>query len=70
MAMTQTAFGARPAFYCHSTAAARWSQRAEMLLSQTFLRPSSAKVTDELCIKDSTTIDKPHNKLLSKTSNI
>jgi hypothetical protein len=29
----------------------------EMPLFQAFLRPSSSKVTDGLCIKDSTTID-------------
>lgn len=57
MAMAQTAFRTRPAFYRHSTAAARWSQRAEMPLFQAFLRPSSSKVTDGLCIKDATTID-------------
>ena len=57
MAMAHTAFRARPAFYRHSTAAARRSQRAEMPLFQAFLRPSSAKVTDGLCIKDATMID-------------
>ena len=57
MAMAHTAFRARPAFSRHSTAAARRSQRAEMPLFQAFLRPSSAKVTDGLCIKDATTID-------------
>lgn len=57
MAMPQTAFRTRSAFYCHSTAAARRTQRAKMPLFQAFLRPSSAKVTDGLCIKDATTID-------------
>ena len=57
MAMAQTAFRTRPPYYRHSTAAARQSQRAEMPLFQAFLRPSSVKVTDGLCIKDSTTID-------------
>lgn len=57
MAMAQTAFRARPALNRHSTAAARRSQRAEMPLFQAFLRPSSAKVTDGLCIKDATTIE-------------
>ncbi len=57
MAMAQTAFRTRPTYYRHSTAAARRSQRAEMPLFQAFLRPSSVKVTDGLCIKDATTID-------------
>lgn len=57
MAMAQTAFRTRPPYYRHSTAAARRSQRAEMPLFQAFLRPSSVKVTDGLCIKDATTID-------------
>lgn len=57
MAMAQTAFRTRPAYYRHSTATARRSQRAEMPLFQVFLRPSFVKVTDGLCIKDATTID-------------
>ena len=57
MAMPQTAFRTRPTFSHHSTAAARRSQRAEMPLFQAILRPSSAKVTDGLCIKDATTIE-------------
>ena len=57
MAMAQTAFRTRLALYRHSTAAAMRSQRAKMPLFQAFLRPSSAKVTDGLCIKDATTID-------------
>lgn len=57
MAMAQTAFRTRPTFSRHSTAAVRRSQRVEMPLFQAFLRPSSAKVTDGLCIKDATTID-------------
>ena len=57
MAMAQTAFRTRPAYYRHSTAAARRTQRAEMPLFQAFLRPSSGEVTDRLCIKDATTID-------------
>ncbi len=57
MAMAQTAFRTRPAFNRHHTAVASQSQRAEMPLFQAFLRPSSSKVTDGLCIKDATTID-------------
>lgn len=57
MAMAQTAFRTRPAFYRHSTAVARRMQRAKMPLFQAFLCPSFAKVTDGLCIKDATTID-------------
>ena len=57
MAMAQTAFRTRPALHRHSMAARRWSQREEMPLFQAFLRPSSAKVTDRLCIKDATTIE-------------
>ena len=64
MAMAHTAFRARPAFYRHSTAAARRSQRAEMPLFQAFLRPSSAKVTDGLCIKDATTIDPAYGSVI------
>ena len=64
MAMAQTAFRTRLALYRHSTAAARRSQRAKMPLFQAFLRPSSAKVTDGLCIKDATTID-PANGLVN-----
>lgn len=57
MAMAQTDFRTRPAFYRHSTAAARQFRRAETPLFQAFLRPSSVKATDGLCIKDATTID-------------
>ena len=57
MAMAQTAFRARPVYHRHRSAAARQSQRAEMPLFQAFLRPSSVKVTEGLCIKDATTID-------------
>lgn len=57
MAMAQTAFRTRPAFCRQRVAAARRSQRVEMPLFQAFLRPSSSKVTDGLCIKDATTID-------------
>ena len=57
MAMALTAFRTRPAFSRHSTAAARRSQRGEMPLFQAFLRPSSTKVIDGLCIKDGTTIE-------------
>ncbi len=32
-------------------------QRAKMSLFQAFLRPSPSKVTDGVCIKDTTTID-------------
>lgn len=55
--MAQTAFRTRPALNRHSTVAARRSQRAEMPLFQAFLRPSFIKVTEGLCIKDTTTID-------------
>ena len=61
MAMAQTVFRTRSAYYHHSMVAARWSQRAEMPLFQAFLRPSSAKVTDGLCIKDATTIDSTYS---------
>ena len=57
MAMAQTAFRTRSSYYRHSTAAARRSQRTETPLFQAFLRPSPSKVTDGLCIKDTTTID-------------
>ena len=57
MAIAQTAFRTRPALNRHSMTTARRMQRAEMPLFQAFLRPSSVKVTDGLCIKDSTTID-------------
>ena len=57
MAMAQTAFRARPSYHRHRSAAARRMQRAETPLFQAFLRPSSVKVTDGLCIKDATTID-------------
>lgn len=57
MAMAQTAFRARPALSRQSVAGAGRSQREKMPLFQAFLRPSSSKVTDGLCIKDTTTID-------------
>lgn len=57
MAMAQTAFRTRPPLNRHRTAVAYRTQRAEMPLFQAFLRPSSSKVTDGLCIKDATTID-------------
>lgn len=57
MAMAQTAFRTRPALTRSRTAAGSRMQRAEMPLFQAFLRPSSEKVTDGLCIKDTTTID-------------
>lgn len=57
MAMAQTAFRARPALNRHIMAEERRMKRAEIPLFQAFLRPSSAKVTDGLCIKDATTID-------------
>lgn len=57
MAMAQTAFKTRWALNRSRSAAASEMQRAEMPLFQAFLRPSSVKVTDGLCIKDSTTID-------------
>lgn len=57
MAMAQTAYQARPALRHTSAAAARHIRRTETPLFQAFLRPSPAKVTDGLCIKDSTTID-------------
>lgn len=57
MAMAQTAFRTRPPYYRHSMTAERRTQRAEMLLFQAFFRPSSVKVTDGHCIKDTTTID-------------
>lgn len=57
MAMAQTAYRTRPAFYRRSIAATKWSRRAETPLFQVFSRPSSVKVTDGLCIKDSTKID-------------
>ena len=64
MAMAQTAFRTRPSFYRHSMAEARWSHRAEKPLFQAFLYPSSSKVTDGLCIKDATTIDKTTPRLI------
>lgn len=48
MAMVQTAFKTGPSCHRHSTAVARWSQRAGMPLFQAFLRPSSGEVTDGL----------------------
>ena len=57
MAMVQTAFRTRAAYYRHCAAVASRTQRAEIPLFQAFLRPSSVKVTDGLCIKDDTTID-------------
>lgn len=58
MAMAQTAFRTRSAFYCHSTTAAGNKTRgAETTFSQAFLRPPSVKATDGHCIKDVTTID-------------
>ena len=57
MVMAQTAFITRPAFSRHSMAEAWRSHRAEKPIFKAFLRPSSPKVTDWLCIKDGTTID-------------
>lgn len=57
MAMAQTAFRTRRALNRSRLAAASRSQRAEMPLFQAFLRPSSVKFTDWICIKDATTID-------------
>lgn len=57
MAMAQTVFRARPALNRYRTVATNEAKRAEMPLFQAFLRPSSTKVTDGLCIKDTTTID-------------
>lgn len=57
MAMAQTAYQARPTFHRTTAAAARHTHRAETPLFQAFSRPSSAKITDGLCIKDATTID-------------
>ena len=57
MAMAQTAFRTRRTLSRSRLAAASESQRAEMPLFQAFLRPSSVKVTDGLCIKDAATID-------------
>ena len=56
MAMAQTAYRTRPALRRTSFTAAGRSRRAKTPLFQVFLCPSSVKVTDELCIKDSTTI--------------
>jgi hypothetical protein len=55
--MAHTAFRTRRALNRGRTAVASRAQRAEMPLFQAFLRPFSAKVTDRLCIKDTTTID-------------
>lgn len=57
MAMAQTAYRTRPALCKTATTAAGKSHKAETPLFQAFLRPSSVKVTDGLCIKDATTID-------------
>lgn len=57
MAIAQIAFRTRRTSNRSRLAAASKAQRAEMPLFQAFLRPSSVKVTDGLCIKDSTTID-------------
>ena len=57
MATVQAVFRTRPAFSRHRTASAKWSRRARMPLFQAFLRPSSSKVTDWICIKGTTTID-------------
>ena len=57
MAMAQTAYRTRPALRKTSVKTAGRSRRAETPLFQTFLRLSSVKVTDGLCIKDATTID-------------
>ena len=57
MAMAQTAFRTRRAMNRNRMAAASGTWRAEMPLFQAFLRPSSEKDTDGLCIKDTTTID-------------
>jgi hypothetical protein len=57
MAMTQTAFRTRRVLNRSRMMVASRAQRAEMPIFQAFLRPSSVKVTDGLCIKDSTTID-------------
>ena len=64
MAMAQTAYGTRPAFRRTSVKAAGRSRRAEMPLFQAFLRPSSVKVTDGLCIKDATTIDPAYGSVI------
>lgn len=57
MAMEQTDFRRSPALNRNRTTIASLMQRMEMPLFQAFLRPSSEKVTDRLCIKDTTTID-------------
>ena len=59
MAMTQTAYRARPAFRRTTAVAAKRTRRTETPLFQALLRPSSAKVTKGHCIKDATTIDSP-----------
>ena len=57
MAMAQVAYQERPAFRRVSPTAARHTCRAETPLFQAFLRPSCLKITDGLCIKDTTMID-------------
>lgn len=57
MAMAQTAFKTKTALNHSRSVAANRMRRAEMPLFQAFLRSSSSKVTDGLCIKDATTID-------------
>ena len=57
MAIALTAFRTRSTFYRHSMGEAQRSHRAEKPLFQTFLRPSSLKITDWLCVKDGTTIE-------------
>ena len=57
MAMVQTAYQTKPALYHYRTAVGNKVRREEMPLFQAFLCPSSVKVTDGLCIKDTTTID-------------
>lgn len=54
MVMAQTAYRTRPAFRRTLVTVAGRSRRAETPLFQAFLRPSSVKLTDGLCIKDST----------------
>ena len=57
MAMVQTAYQTKSALYHYRTAVGNKVRREEMSLFQAFLLPSFLKVTDGLCIKDSTTID-------------
>jgi hypothetical protein len=56
MAMAQTAFRTRRALNRSHTAVTSKVQRTEMPLFQAFLRLSSSKVTDGLCLKDTTKI--------------